>query len=351
MRGSDTFDELDLRVACALQVSGRASWGRLAAALHASERTVARRAQRLLDYGTVRVLATVDTQHIGWGDPVLLRLRCEPRATVRVAQTLAQRADTRTVMLTSGSADCFAEVVPANREQLQELLLDTLPGLGVAASHSAYSALRFFAAAHDWNANLLAPGEVARLRGRSLPQLGEWETVESLDDIDRAIVPTLAANGRIPVTVLAARTGISPATASRRIESLIDRGIIRIRAETNPSLFGLKAEALLWMRVRPQYLEAAGLALSTQPAVSSLIAVTGEYQLFAHVLLGGRRALYEFITQTLGGIAGIRDVDVTDALEAVKRGGMTFPTPHAAPRRVMGPRLPQGPGKVGSRSV
>ena len=319
------LDQLDLRVACALQISGRSTWGELSAVLDVSERTVARRAQRLLDYGLVRIIGTIDTQRIGWGNPVLLRLRCEPGATLEVGRLLADRPDTRTVMLTSGSADCFVEVIPPTDDDLRELLLHTLPRLGVIGGRSTYTVLKFFTAAHNWHAHTLNPQEVEALRNPTLPEFGQGDRTDVLAEGDRPIVETLAAEGRIPVNVLARRLNLSPATASRRINGLIGRGVVRIRAELQPSLFGLSAEALVWMRVRPQNVEAAGQLLKQHPAVRTLIAATGEHQLFAHVVLGGRRELYEFITGTLGSVDGVQDVDVTDTLKALKRGGLVSP--------------------------
>ncbi|MFJ3393448.1 AsnC family transcriptional regulator [Leifsonia aquatica] len=52
---STDFDELDSRIAAALQANGRASWGLIAKVIDAPVRTIARRGQRLLDVGAVRV--------------------------------------------------------------------------------------------------------------------------------------------------------------------------------------------------------------------------------------------------------------------------------------------------------
>ena len=322
MKLSATIDGMDLQVASALQISGRATWSQLGQVLHVSERTIARRAQRLLDSGTVRIIGTVDTQRVGWGNPILLRLRCKQGATLKVGRLLAERSDTRTVMLTSGSADCFVEVIPRAQEDLQKLLLETLPRLGVISNRSTYSVLKFFTAAHNWHAHILQPDQVYALRHQGLPEFGSSDRTDLLAEGDEPIVLALAAEGRIPVNALARRLNLSPATASRRIDSLLNRGAVRIRAELQPSLFGLSAEALIWMRVRPQYVEEVGSLLRDHPAVRSLLATTGEHQLFAHVVLRGRNELYHFITQTLGELQGLHDVDVTDTLKAVKRGGL-----------------------------
>jgi DNA-binding Lrp family transcriptional regulator len=322
MKETGSITELDRQIACALQISGRASWARIAGVLGVSERTVARRAQPLLDDGTIRLIGTIDTRRIGWGDPILLRMRCEMGGTRRLAEWLAERSDTRTAMVTCGSADCFAEVVPRDLDALQDLILQQLPELGVVTGCSTYSVLRFFTAAHEWHAGLLAPDQVAALRPVGLPQFAEPDSHEPLREGEAAVVHALAADGRVPTGVLASRLGLSPATASRRVESLLRRGVVRVRAEVKPSLFGLTTEALLWLQVRPRHIETVGLHLASHPGVRTLIAVNGDFQMFAHVVVSGRRALYDFLTGTLGSLEGIRDVEVTDVIDTVKRGGL-----------------------------
>ncbi|MEU8225057.1 Lrp/AsnC family transcriptional regulator [Kribbella sp. NPDC048915] len=331
MKRSDTFSDLDRQVACALQVNGRAGWAQIAKVLGVSERTVARRAQPLLDSGTIRVVATVDTQRIGWGEPALLRLRCQPGATRGVAMALAESRETRTVMLTEGSTDCFVEVVPPHQDWLREFLLDRLPGLSAVAAHHAHSTLRFFRPAHEWRTAALSEQQADALERKGLPPFATADGVASLSAEEEKVVHELTANGRIPVGTLANRVGVAPATASRQIDSLIGRGIVRIRTEVDRTLLGLPTEALLWVRVRPSDLDRIGQVLSRHPAVRMAAAVTGDYQLCVDLMLSGRWALYQFVTQTLGAFDGIIDFEVLDVLATIKRAGLIFREPGRKP--------------------
>ncbi|CAG6390556.1 Lrp/AsnC family transcriptional regulator [Streptomyces cocklensis] len=330
-RHCDEYSDLDRQIACALQINGRASWARISRVLGVSERTVARRAQPLLDSGVIRVVATVDTQRIGWGEPVLLRLRCRPGTTRDVALALADSRETRTVMLTEGSTDCFVEVVPPHQDWLRELLLDRLPGISAVAAHHAHSTLRFFRAAHEWHTEALAEQQIGALARTGLPPFAKVDDVADLSDEEEWVVHALATNGRVPVGTLATRIGVAPATASRQVDSLIRRGVVRIRAEVDRSLLGLPTEALLWLRVGPSHLERIGQALGEHPAVRMVVAVTGDYQLCADLVLGGRWALYEFLTKTLGAFDGIIDFEVLDVLATIKRAGQVIREPRGQP--------------------
>ncbi|OSZ63753.1 ArsR family transcriptional regulator [Sphingomonas sp. IBVSS1] len=61
-----------------------------------------------------------------------------------------------------------------------------------------------------------------------------------IDQIDRKIIDVLAQDGRISITDLAARVGLSKSPTQVRLKRLVDDGIIRgFRAVTDPVKLGL----------------------------------------------------------------------------------------------------------------
>ncbi len=131
----------------------------------------------------------------------------------------------------------------------------------------------------------------------------------------------LAQDGRMSTTRLAAELGVSQATASRKLTSLLDQQVIRIRGDVAPSLFGLSTEALLWLNVAYRHLDAVGRTLSERPEVMTLVSITGDYQICAHVALRDHAHLQDFLTGVVGGLDGVGETDVTVLLEVFKRGG------------------------------
>jgi len=89
------MDELDRRIAIALQVNGRASWLQVARVVGSSESTVARRAQQMIDAGRIPVIAIAEPVQCGLGYPVLVQLKCVVGAASRTAYALADRPDVR----------------------------------------------------------------------------------------------------------------------------------------------------------------------------------------------------------------------------------------------------------------
>ena len=66
--------------------------------------------------------------------------------------------------------------------------------------------------------------------------------METLDEIDTRLIDLLRQDSSRPVKSLAARLGISIATATRRREALVDRGVIRrYTIEVDPSRAGRPA--------------------------------------------------------------------------------------------------------------
>lgn len=69
------------------------------------------------------------------------------------------------------------------------------------------------------------------------------------DDVDRALVDLLLADGRMPNAELARRTGIAESTCSARVRALRERGVLRgVHAEIDHAALGRPLEALVALR-------------------------------------------------------------------------------------------------------
>ncbi|MET7509812.1 Lrp/AsnC family transcriptional regulator [Streptomyces albidoflavus] len=326
MSNIDTADEADRRIACALQLQGRAPWEQIAKALELSERTVARRGQRMLEEGLIRVVGLLDTQLIGRPAPVLLRLRVEPGRAREVAARFCGLREIRTVMALMGSFDHFVEVIPESRTSLRTLLFDGLPPY--VRSSSSHPVLRFYTGSHEWNGGALTAAEEAALRQPSRAPFGTRRGEVTLHpDADR-MAALLARDGRMSTSKLASELGVSQATASRRLAALLEQEVIRVRADVAPSVFGYTTEALLWLNVDYDHLDTVGSTLSKRPEVLTLVSITGDWQICAHVALRDPYDLQEFLTGVVGALDGVGEIDVTVLLEVFKRGGFAV-TPAA----------------------
>ncbi|MET7520556.1 Lrp/AsnC family transcriptional regulator [Streptomyces sp. NPDC005480] len=101
--------------------------------------------------------------------------------------------------------------------------------------------------------------------------------MESLDEIDRAILELLQTDGRLTGAEVGRRVGLSQPAASARIQRLEKNGIITsYRAVVAPAAVGLNIHAIVRLRTTHAQLSPA-LALAAQtPEIISTIRVTGE---------------------------------------------------------------------------
>ncbi len=154
-----TLDALDRRLVHALQIDGRASFGRIAEVLGVSDRTLARRYRRLRAAGLVRVVG-VPAAHTLTQAQWLVRLRCLPEVATRIADVLAARSDTSWVAIGSGGAE-----ITCLTRSADELVLATMPRSPRIGEVTAQRLLRAVAGVGGWPRRLaaLTADEVAAL--------------------------------------------------------------------------------------------------------------------------------------------------------------------------------------------
>ena len=100
------------------------------------------------------------------------------------------------------------------------------------------------------------------------PQEVDDELVE-LADGDRELLSALAGDGRLGHAALAASSGLSESTVRRRIEQLRERGALSYQVEISPVELGYRAEARLWISVRPSAVVAVAQRLPVMPRCPS----------------------------------------------------------------------------------
>ncbi|MFD2686691.1 Lrp/AsnC family transcriptional regulator [Streptomyces phyllanthi] len=319
-------DSLDRRIISALQIDGRASWHRIAAALGEPERTVVRRGSRLLESGLVRIGAMAVR-----GRGTVVGVRCAPGQARLAATALARRPDCLWAHVLTGTFDCVAEL-QCPRDHLAGQVMDELPGLPGALEIRTLPVLRHVRTIREWHAGLLTGAEIAALADGdpAAPThatgdvLQNFDTARELPRPDRLMLHVLAEDGRCTYEELARVSGVSEATARRRLGALRREGRVRIRAVIEPTLLGLHVEALLWLGTVPSRVHAVTKALSESAHVRYVSFVTGERQLLALTAFPDEPALHDFVTLSPW-LQDVASVDVSMILGSLKRGGMPAP--------------------------
>jgi DNA-binding Lrp family transcriptional regulator len=216
-------------------------------------------------------------------------------------------------------------VTSRSPEERDQLLMERLPRTGRIVSMSAHEQLHVFAGGPTgWHGLLQAldDDEVAALDPPPVDRSGPPVTAEPGD---RALLDLLALDGRTPYPVLAAGTGSSESAVRRRVEALRATGALFFDLDVPAAVLGYGAEARLWMSVAPGMLAAVGEAVARHPEVTFVAATTGTTNLMAAAVCRTTADLYRYLTERLGALEGIREVETAPVLRVVKRAGAVLP--------------------------
>ena len=309
------LDKLDRRIMHALHVDGRASFARVGEVLGVSDRTVARRWARMREADRVRLVAAVT----GFGGAQwIIRMRCRPGSATEVAHALAQREDTRWVQLLSGGTEISASVQAWSAEERDELILHRLQRTAPIQTVTAHSILHVFGGGPDLfhAVHVLPPDQVADLR----PTL-RAEPADGIADADRPLLRVLRRDGRAPYAELAAATGWSESTVARRIEALRAAGLLFFDLDVDDRLLGFHAHTRMWLTVPPVHLLEVGRAIAAHPEVAFCAATTGRSNLTVSVVCRDEADLFRYLTERIGALPTIGDVETGPIMRTVKRAG------------------------------
>ncbi|MEV4107536.1 Lrp/AsnC family transcriptional regulator [Nonomuraea sp. NPDC049695] len=319
---SAELDAVDRGLVHALQLDGRAPFARIADVLGVSEQTVARRYRRLTAAGVIRVVGGLDGLLLGY-TPWTIRVRCTPDAGTAIAEALARRPDTYWVHLLSGGTEisCFTQSPDA-------VLLEKLPRTSRVLGMTAHSLLRGFAVPGGWRGLAwLTEEQAGRLRPE--PLTGSEGIV--LQEEDHRLVDVLAEDGRAGYAELARATGWSESTVKRRLSQLRASGALNIQLDYSPRLLGYRAEARLWMSVRPSELLHVATTLAGHPEISFAGVTTGPTNLLAAAVCRDNADLYRYLTERVSALDAVQTLETAPVLRTMKRTGVLPPRAYVRP--------------------
>jgi len=127
------------------------------------------------------------------------------------------------------------------------------------------------------------------------------------DRTDWEIIALLNEDGRMPSAEIARRLGsVSARTVTNRIEALGKKGIINVRAIVNPEMVGYGVMADVFIEVEPGRVREVAEGVSEFPQVSYVACATGNSDVSISLRVRDIEELFNFITEKLGKIPGIR---------------------------------------------
>jgi len=143
-----------------------------------------------------------------------------------------------------------------------------------------------------------------------------------LDEWDRRIVSILQRDGRASNVDIARELGLAEATVRKRIERLLESGIIRVRAVADPESLGLTTRMMIAIQTDQTELESVADRLASIQEVLSVSIVTGTYDVIIEVALPSSGQLLSFILDKVVTIPGVKRTDTYHVLKVVKQANM-----------------------------
>jgi Lrp/AsnC family transcriptional regulator for asnA, asnC and gidA len=139
-----------------------------------------------------------------------------------------------------------------------------------------------------------------------------------LDATDQYIIETLRKDGREAFSQIAEQLHVSPGMIRQRYNRLVEMGLLKVVAITNPVQRGFKTMAMIGIRTEGRRMLEIAEAIAALPEVVYLIVVSGQFDMMAEVFCRDPEELLRFITEKLYAIEGVREVESFLHLKIIK---------------------------------
>jgi len=146
--------------------------------------------------------------------------------------------------------------------------------------------------------------------------------VGHLDQFDRAILKWLALDGRLPVTELATKVGLSKTPCQVRVKRLqADGYILGFRAMLNPGKLGLEHIAFVEVRLTStteSALKAFNTAVQRVPEIEQCHMIAGAFDYLLKVRTSDIRSYREVLGEVISALPHVAGTSTHVSMEAVK---------------------------------
>ena len=301
-------DDLDIRIAEALQTDARQSRKQLAKQLGVSANTIRRRMAKLIRQQVIRIVALpnpVTALHRVW---VTIGLTVSSGYYDQVVAELLNHRECTMVMMCLGRFDIMISVRLKSNEELAEFLTVKLLRIkGITHSETMLIAVprRYYDFFWLTVNNQVRPAE-KKMVGYSK---GARESEVTLDDLDESIVEELNVDATVTSRQLAEQLGVSPSTIRTRLYRLVARNAVKIIALVNPFALGYAVWANIGIKVVPGWAEQVVDALLQYPSCYFSGVVLGRFDVLAGVRFKSSEELAEFINVDLPKNKGIIEIE------------------------------------------
>ena len=130
-----------------------------------------------------------------------------------------------------------------------------------------------------------------------------------LDEINGQIINILREDGRSSNASIARRLGMSEGTIRRRLNMLINSGIVKVNVILDPAKMGLTTEAIIGIQVEPDKVDTVGEYLAKLNEIEWVSITTGSFDMFVWVTVQSAEQLGFFLRNEVATIPGVRKTE------------------------------------------
>lgn len=128
-----------------------------------------------------------------------------------------------------------------------------------------------------------------------------------LDRLDKEIIDLLTKDGRMSCAEIARAIGtVSERSVRYRLDKLIEEDVIRITAAPVPRALGYSVVADVSIEVESGQVLDIARRIAAYENVAYVAGSTGESDITIQIIAQNNRELYEFVTEVVGKIPGVR---------------------------------------------
>ena len=125
-----------------------------------------------------------------------------------------------------------------------------------------------------------------------------------LDEVSKAIIEQLQADGRRSYAEIGKAVGLSEAAVRQRVQKLTESGVMQIVAVTDPMQLGFYRQAMIGVRVTGDTRDVAD-RLAAIPAVDYVVLTAGSFDILAEVVCENDDDLIALLNQEIRSLPGV----------------------------------------------
>ena len=295
------INQTDLRLISAIQDNGSVNYSDLASALKITQKTVARRLERLLESKVLTIRAQPNPYKLGLSASAVIAIKADPAKIEPVCERLCEHFFVNLVQTVFGRFDILAIVYFPDWEAMHRFMdreLFSIDGITQAEFYFV--------------------GEVFRRYERFFKKEPFSADHAQFDENDWILIRSLARDGRANPAELAEKLGVHVTTVYRRIGALVKGNYIKISGVPNPCLLDHSANAYITLDVESKKVPDVCAALMTAPEVHFFMTLTNRTGVITCIHTENTETLYEFVKKRISPQQGLLNME-THMRAAIKK--------------------------------